>query len=91
MLSFSVMVSLLAQLTVLAALFLLWHRRRSPWLIVSFVGELASLALHLLSTLVPTPMTTFHGLLWAWSLAGIVMPIGLLGYAIDDTTRKNAP
>ena len=80
-------VGLLGSLMVIAALFLLWWKSRSVWLLVSIVAQGIGLLLHAAFAVVPTAFTDTPMVFSLWGLCGLTMAAGLLGYAVTETTR----
>jgi hypothetical protein len=76
-----------ASLLVLAALFLLWRRQNSVWLIVAIVAEALGLAFRGVLAVAPDFVRTTPLMFTLWMLAGIVFAIGLFGYALEVTQR----
>jgi hypothetical protein len=81
---FSVVMSLM----LLLALALLWRRDRSTWLVVALVGEAIGLAFRVALTVVPGIVQTAPMLFSVWTLSALVFALGLLGYAIETTSRR---
>ena len=81
-------VSLLTILMVMAALFLLWWTSRSPWLLLSLAAEGVSLVFRLAITVVPGSLSRMPTLYAVWSMCGVAMAVGLLGYAVTASTRR---
>jgi hypothetical protein len=81
---FSVVMSLM----LILALALLWRRDRSTWLVVALVGEAIGLAFRIVLTVVPDVIHTAPMLFSVWTLSALVFALGLLGYAIESTSRR---
>jgi len=81
---FSVVMSLM----VLLALALLWRRDRSTWLVLALVGEAIALAFRIVLVVVPDVVRTAPMLFSLWTLSALVFALGLLGYAIETTSRR---
>ena len=81
-------VSLLTTLMVMAALLLLWWTSRSPWLLLSLAAEVISLVFRLALVVVPESLSRMPVLYQAWSFCGVLMAVGLLGYAVMASTRR---
>ena len=81
---FSVVMSLM----LILALALLWRRDRSTWLVVALVGEGTGLAFRIALTVVPELVRTAPMLFSVWTLSALVFALGLLGYAIETTSRR---
>ena len=80
-------IGVLGSLMVLAALFLLWWKSRSVWLLVAMVAEGAGLLLHAAFAIMPEAFTGTPMVFSLWGLCGLTMAAGLLGYAVTETTR----
>jgi hypothetical protein len=80
--------SVVMALMVIAALLLLWRRDKSVWLLVALVGEFVGLAFRLAMAFVPDLMRTMPQVFSLWTLSALVFAVGLLGYAIEATTRR---
>ncbi len=83
--------SVFGGLMVIAALFLLWWASRSPWLLVSIAAEVVSLLLRFVVALVPDLYRTAPMLMQGWSFIYLVFAVGLLGYAVTQTTQNKPP
>ncbi len=81
-------VSLLTTLMVMAALFLLWWTSRSSWLLLSLAAEVVSLVFRLALVVVPESLSRMPLLYQVWSFCGVLMAVGLLGYAVMASTRR---
>ena len=75
-------------LMLIAALFLLWWKSKSPWLLVSIGAEGVSLLLRLVLVATPNLFTGMPMLSMIWSFTFIAMAGGLLAYAVADTTQR---
>jgi hypothetical protein len=82
--------SLLIPAMVLAALVLLWRRDRSVWIIVALVGEAIGLVFRLALVVAPGFVHTAPMLMSARTLSALVFALGLLGYAIETTSRRTS-
>jgi hypothetical protein len=80
--------SLLIPAMVLAALVLLWRRDRSVWIIVALVGEAVGFVFRLALVVAPGIVHGAPMLMSAWTLSALVFALGLLGYAIETTSRR---
>jgi hypothetical protein len=81
-------VSLLSGLMMLAALFLLWWKTKSPWLLGAFVAEGIGFALHLVVAVVPAVMSSVPMLSIVWALVYLAMAGCLLAYALTETMQQ---
>jgi hypothetical protein len=79
--------SMLGTVLVMAAVVLLWHRSRSPWLLAALVAQAYGLALRIALVAFPS-ITGVQPLMAVWTLSGIVIGAGLLGYAIEATAKR---
>ena len=80
--------SLLVPAMVLVALVLLWRRDRSAWIMLALVGEAIGLVFRLALVVAPGVIHTAPMLMSAWTLTALVFALGLLGYAIEMTSRR---
>jgi SNF family Na+-dependent transporter len=81
-------VSFLSGLMMLAALFLLWWKSKSPWLLGAFVAEGAGFAFHLVLVVVPSIMNTLPFLGIVWTVCYFAMAGCLLAYALTETMQQ---
>ena len=81
--------SVLSGLLVLAALFLLWWKSHSPWLLVAIMAAGISLLFRLAFAVAPAALNSTPLLLLVWPLTGLVMAGGLLGYAVVESGRRS--
>ncbi len=81
-------VSFISMLMLLAALFLLWWKSRSIWLLIAMAGELITLGFRALLLVAPSLAGNQPTLFTLWSLVGLLATGGLLGYAVTETTRS---
>ena len=72
----------------LAALFLLWWKSKSPWLLGAFVAECAGFAFHLVLVVVPSVMSSLPFLGPVWSACYVAMAGCLLAYALTETMQQ---
>lgn len=72
---------------IFAALFLLWRKSGSVWLIVAIVAELFSLTFLLVLKLAPALAQSMPIFFPIWTLSALAMAIALLAYAIETTHR----
>ena len=74
----------------IAAVFMLWMKQRSNWLLLALGGEIASIAFRglywLLSSVLGGSGNAAFFLLW--QATGLMVGAGLLGYALEQTQRK---
>ena len=80
--------SVLIAVLLLVAMFMLWDKDRSPWLVLAIAAEIVSLGLHALLLLMPDAMRTTTVLFTVWPLAGILFAVGLFGYALERRKRS---
>ena len=79
---------LLISVLMLAAVFMLWRRQRSVWLMVAIVAELVGLSFRGIFFAMPGVIqgqTVFFAL---WTLASLAFAIGLFAYALEVTQRR---
>ncbi len=81
--------SVLSGLLVLAALFLLWWKSHSPWLLLAIMAAGISLLFRLAFAVAPAALSSTPVLLLVWPLTGLVMAGGLLGYAVLESGRSS--
>jgi|GEM_PF-1374652 len=79
---------LLVSLMLLAAVFLLWQRQRSVWLMVAIVAEVIGLGFRALFFAAPGVIQGHSSFFALWTLCALAFAGGLLGYAIETTQRR---
>lgn len=79
-----------ASLMIFAALFLLWRKSGSVWLVVAIMAELISLAFLVVVKLAPATAQTIPVFFPIWMFSALAMAIALLAYAIETTQRPAA-
>ena len=77
-----------ANILVVLACAVLFMRRRSSWILIALIGELAALACHMLVVLSPQTYTQYAFLRLLWPLNSCIFAIGLLGYAWFETAPR---
>jgi hypothetical protein len=75
-------------LMVLAALFLLFRRNRSGWLILALVAEGLGLLFRGVLFVAPELVQTTPLFFPIWTLSSLGFAAGLLGYAIETSQRR---
>jgi hypothetical protein len=83
--------SLLGGVLMLAAFLLLWWKSHSEWLLIALVAGGASLLFRIVFAVVPAMISSAPMLLLIWPAMGLLMAIGLLGYAIVESNRRAEP
>jgi hypothetical protein len=80
--------STLGGVMIVVALFLLWTKSKSPWLLLALVAEGVSLLFRLVYMVGASllGMTSLFALIW--QAAGLFVAAGLLGYALDETRKR---
>jgi len=78
----------LGGLIMLAALVLLWWKSHSPWLLLAVAGEAVSLLFRLAYSVAAGALASIPMLLMFWALAGLLTAAGVLGYAIDESSKR---
>ncbi len=74
---------------VIGALFMLWSKHRSNWLLLSLAGEVASLVFRGLFSLLQTVVSGNAAFSLLWQAAGLAVGAGLLGFALEQIERKS--
>ena len=83
------LIGLFGSAMVIAALFMLWSKHRSNWLLLALAGEGASLVFRGLVSLLPSLIGGGSQMIYLlWQAAGLMLAAGLLGYALEQTQRK---
>jgi hypothetical protein len=82
------MTSVLSGALVLAALFLLWSKSQSSWLLLALLGEGVSLLLRLAVAVAPTVLGGIPMMPLIWSIAALLVAAGLFGFALEVSNRK---
>ena len=80
---------ILASLMMFAALYLLWSKSKSIWLIVAMVAELSGLAFMVALRIAPSLFQSTPFFFAIWSMTGFVMALALLAYAIEVSQRPS--
>lgn len=81
---------ILASLMMFAALYLLWSKSRSIWLIIAMVAELGGLAFMVTLRIAPGLLQDTPFFFAIWTLTGFVMALALLAYAVEVSQRPSA-
>lgn len=82
--------SVLSGVLVFAALYLLWWRSYSPWLLIALLGSGISLLFRLAFAVAPGALGASPILVLIWPLTGLMAATGLLGYAVTEANRPSA-
>ena len=80
----------LSGLMMLAALFLLWWKSKSPWLLGALLAEGLGFVMRIVVTVAPMVMSELPLLGIVWTGAYLLMALGLLGYALTETMQRDA-
>jgi len=81
--------SVLSGVLVLAALFLLWSKSQSTWLLLALLGEAVSLLLRFAVAVAPTVLGGIPMMPLIWSIAALLVAAGLLGFALEVSSRRS--
>lgn len=73
---------------ILVALWLLWGRDRSIWLIVAIIAELVGLLFRGALVVMPGFAQTTPLFFTVWTLSSLLFAGALLGYAIEITQKR---
>ena len=84
------LVPILASLMMFAALYLLWSKSRSVWLIAAMVAELSGLVFMVILRMAPDLMPSTPIFFLIWAMSGFVMALALLAYAVEVSQRPSA-
>ena len=79
--------SVFTGILMLVALFLLWSKSKSTWLLLALAGISISLLFRLAYAVVPTFLSIAPMMPLLWSVTGLLVAAGLLGYALDESKR----
>jgi hypothetical protein len=79
--------SVLGGVLIAVALFVLWSKTQSGWLLLALASEGISVLFRIALALVPTLLSTTPMIPMVWSVTGLLMAAGLLGYAFDAPKR----
>ena len=82
------MASVLSGVLMLVALFLLWSKAQSTWLLLALLGEAVSLLLRFAVAVAPSVLGGIPMMPLIWSITGLLVAAGLLGYALEASNRK---
>jgi len=88
MITVQAMASVLSGVLVLAALFLLWSKSQSSWLLLALLGEGVSLLLRLAVAVAPAVLGAIPMMPLVWSVAALLVAAGLLGFALEVANPK---
>jgi hypothetical protein len=80
--------SVLGGLLIALALFVLWSKTQSGWLLLALAGEAVSLLFRIAVAVVPTLLGSNPMFPLVWSVTGLLLAAGLLGYAFDEPKRR---
>jgi hypothetical protein len=81
-------ISILSSVICMAALALLWSKSKSGWLLLAIGGFGASLLFRLTLAVMPSLYTVSGMLPMLWSATALLEAAGLLGYALEQTSRR---
>ena len=79
--------SVLSGVMVFGALYLLWWKSYSPWLLVTLLGSGISLLFRVASAVAPGALGASPMLVLVWPVTGLMVATGLLGYAVVEANR----
>ena len=82
------MASVLSGVLILVALFLLWSKSQSTWLLLALLGEGVSVLLRFAVSVAPAVLGAIPMMPLIWSITALVVAAGLLGYALEVANRK---
>ena len=83
------MAGVLSGILMVVALFLLWSKSQSMWLLLALLGEGVSLLLRLAVAVAQTALYAAIPMMpLIWSITGLLVAAGLLGYALEVANRK---
>lgn len=82
------MASVLSGVLVIVALFLLWSKSQSTWLLLALLGEGVSLLLRFAVAVAPAILGSIPMMPLIWSITGLLVAAGLLGFALEISNRK---
>ena len=88
MLMLQAVASVFGGILILVALFVLWNKSQSPWLLLALVGEGVSVLFRLAFSVAPTVLGAIPMIPLVWSITGLLVAAGLLGYALDESKRR---
>ncbi len=81
--------SIISGVILIAALFALWNKSQSTWLLLALLGAGVSLLLRLAFAVAPTILNITPMMPLIWPITGLLVSAGLLGYAIDESKRRS--
>ena len=81
--------SIISGVILIAALFALWNKSQSAWLLLALLGAGVSLLLRLAFVAVPAILSITPMMPLVWPITGLMLSVGLLGYAIDESKRRS--
>ena len=81
--------SVLSSVLVLVALFLLWSKSQSSWLLLALLGEGVSLLFRFALTVAPAVLGAIPMMPLIWSITGLLVAAGLLGFALEVSKRQS--
>jgi hypothetical protein len=79
--------SVLSGVLVFAALYLLWWKSYSPWLLIALLGSGISLLFRIAFAVAPGTLGATPILVLVWPVTGLMVATGLLGYAVVEANR----
>jgi hypothetical protein len=79
--------SVLSGVMVFGALYLLWWRSYSPWLLIALLGSGISLLFRLAFAVASGALGGSPMLVLVWPVTGLMVATGLLGYAVAEANR----
>jgi hypothetical protein len=81
--------SILSGVILIVALFALWNRSQSTWVLLALLGAGVSLLLRLAFAVAPTILSITPMMPLVWPITGLLVSAGLLGYALDESKRRS--
>ncbi|HEY2345093.1 MAG TPA: hypothetical protein VGH80_04335 [Xanthomonadaceae bacterium] len=79
---------LVGGLMMIVALFVLWNRSPSGWLLLALAGEGVSLLFRLAFSVVPGMLAGVPAILMVWQACALMVAAGLLGYALEAPAKR---
>jgi len=88
MLTVLAIASVLSSVLILVALFLLWSKSQSSWLLLALLGEGVSLLFRFALAVAPAVLGAIPMMPLIWSITGLLVAAGLLGFALEVSKRQ---
>ena len=80
--------SLFGGILMIAGLFVLWSKSSSGWLLFALAGEAISMLFRLAYAVLPSMFASTPTIGMVWAATGLMAAAGVLGYALEQPSRR---